>query len=573
MAKKTLSRRTQSLLLLVLVSGILIFVNILGSAFYSHLDLTEEKRFTLTDATENLLKDLDDVVFIDVLLDGEFPAGFKRLQTATKEMLEDFRGQSGWIEYRFDDPVALGNYSVEQINARKKELEEVFGIRPINLRLKTNQETSERNIYPFAILNYKNRQAVVNLLENEVPGVPNELILNNSVGLLEYKFANAIQKLQTSLKPIVVFTEGHGELDDLETRDLEVTLRQYYDTGRLYLDSLVKIDEKVDILVVAKPRYSFSDKDKFKMDQYVMNGGKVIWLLDALRVDLDSMRTRKEYVPTDYPLNLEDLLFKYGIRIQPNLVLDMQSTRIPLATGVVGNAPQFDLFRFPYHLAVTPKSKHPIVKSLGVVNLRYPSVVDTMVRTKTDVEKTVLLSSSANSRLQFIPVRLDFEFLRYDLDPEKFDKGNQPLAMMLEGEFPSLYTNKVSEEMKAGLEELGQPFRTLSAPTKMLVVSDGDIARNPVNRAQGSFGKLGYNQFEKYQFANKDFLVNAIEYMMDDNGLIQARGKEVKLRLMNRVKAQQEERKWQLINIGIPLLALFAFGFAYNWFRRRRFAA
>lgn len=570
MSKRKIDKKTQSLVQLALVVGILIFLNILGNAFYTHLDLTEEKRFTLTPATENLLENVEDVVYVNVLLEGEFSAGFKRLQSATREMLEDFRSKSGWIEYNFEDP---GAGSTQQINGRRKELEENFNIRPINLRLKSRGETKEQLIYPFAIVNYRNRQAVVNLLENEVPGVPSEFILNNSVGLLEYKIANAIQKLQVSLKPIVVFSEGHGELTDLETRDWELTLRQYYDTGRLRLNELTQIDPKVDILVVAKPRYPFSDQDKFKIDQYVMNGGKVMWLLDPLAVDLDSMRTQSEYFPVDYQLNLDDLLFKYGIRIQPNLVLDMQCTRIPLATGIVGNAPQFDLFRYPYHLAVTPKSNHPIVKSLGVMNLLYPSVVDTAVRVKTDVRKTVLLESSQNTRLQFVPVGLNFEFLRYDLEPEKFKKSPQPLAMLLEGEFPSLYVNKVTPEMKAGLEELGQEFKTQSVVTKMLVVSDGDIAKNPVNPADGSFGKLGYNQFEKYQFANKDFLVNAVEYMLDDNGLIQARGKEVKLRLMDTVKAGEEETKWQLLNIVLPLVFLILFGLGYTWFRRKRFAS
>jgi gliding-associated putative ABC transporter substrate-binding component GldG len=569
MSKKSVNKRTQSLLQLALFAGILIFVNILGNAFYTHLDLTEEKRFTLTKATGRLLENLDDVVYVNVLLDGEFPAGFKRLQTATREMLEDFRAGSGYIEYQFEDP-GLG--TVDEINSRREELEK-DGIRPINLRLKSNDETTEKLIYPYAMFYYKGRQMVVNLLENEVPGVPPEVTLNNSVSLLEYKFANAIQKLQTSRKPIIAFTDGHGELDDLETRDWEKSLRQFYDTGRLKLDSLTQISPEVSILVVAKPRYTFSEQDKFKIDQYVMNGGKIIWLLDALRVDLDSLRTREEYFALDYQLNLDDLLFKYGIRLQPNLVLDMQCSRIPLATGVVGNAPQFDYFRYPYHLVVTPKSDHPIVKSLGVMNLLYPSTVDTTVRLKTDVTKTVLLESSANTRVQFAPVGLNFEFLRYDLDPAKFNKEPQPLAMILEGEFPSAYTNKVSVEMKDGLAQLGQEFKSQSTSTKMLVVSDGDIAKNPINRAENSHGPLGYNQFEKYQFANKDFLVNAIEYLMDDNGVIEARGKEVKLRLLDTVKAQAEETKWQLINIVLPLVFLILFGFAYTWLRKKRFAA
>jgi ABC-2 type transport system permease protein len=571
---KKLSKRTQSLVQLALFIGIAVFVNILanarfgGKALYTYFDLTEEKRFTLTGATRNMLRGLDDVVYIQVLLEGKFPAGFKRLQTATREVLEDFRSESGYIEYRFEDP---GQGTVEEINARREELAK-DGIVPVNLRVKGTEGTSEQIIYPYAVVYYKNRSFPVNLLENETPGMDKEVILNNSVGLLEYKLANAIQKLQRSFKPIIAFTTGHGELESIQTADLEKTLRQFYETGRVHLDSMVSISPEVEALIVAKPRYPFSERDKFKIDQYVMNGGKVLWLIDRLRVDLDSLRGRTDYIPLEYELNLDDILFRYGVRIQPNLVLDLQCTRIPLATGTMGGAPQFDYFPYPYHIVTIPRSDHPIVKSLGPVNLLYPSSIDTNVVIKTAVEKHVLLESSANTRYQLTPVRLEFEFLRYDLDPDKFDKPPQALAMILEGVFPSMYENRVTESMLAGLRDLGQEFKALSEPTKMLVVSDGDVARNRVNPRDNSVAPLGFNEFERFQFANKDFLINAVEYLLDENGLIEARGKEVKLRLLDTVKAQKEETKWQLINILAPLAFLALFGLVYNWIRRRRYA-
>jgi ABC-2 type transport system permease protein len=313
------------------------------------------------------------------------------------------------------------------------------------------------------------------------------------------------------------------------------------------------------------------DKDKFKIDQYVMNGGKVLWLLDKVAVNLDSLRGRSAYYPNEYDLNLDDLLFRYGIRIQPNLVLDMQCSRIPLATGMVGNAPQFDYFPYPYHLIVAPRANHPVAKSLGVVNLLYASTIDTDVEVRTALEKTVLLESSPNSRLQYLPVKMDFEFLRYDMDPSKFNKPPQPLAMLLEGVFPSPYENRVTEGMLAGLRELGMEYKAVSEPTRMIVVSDGDIAKNRVNLAQQSFSPLGYNEFERYLFANKDFLLNAIEYLIDDAGVIEARGKEVRLRLLDTTRASQEKSFWQMLNIGLPLVFLGIFGLAYNGLRRRRF--
>ncbi|MFN7115334.1 MAG: gliding motility-associated ABC transporter substrate-binding protein GldG [Saprospiraceae bacterium] len=575
MAKTKNNKRTQSFINLALFIGIIIFINILanarigGRSFSAFWDLTEDKRFTLTDATRNLLRNLDDVVYIKVLLDGEFPAGFKRLQNATQELLDDYRAQSGFIEYDFEDP---SRGSLKEVNERREQYIKE-GLRPVSLQVKDNNERSTQVIFPYAQIYYKGRVTNVNLLENQVPGVPQEAVLNNSVSLLEYKLSNAIQKLKSPVKPVVAFTTGHGELSPIETADLEQTLRQFYETGRIRLDSLVSIPaNELSALIVAKPRGSFSEQDKFKIDQYVMNGGKVLWLIDKLNVDLDSLRTRPKFYPVEYPLNLDDQLFKYGIRIQPNLILDINSSRIPQVTGMLGNAPQFDFLPYPYHLVVAPASKQPIVKGIGLTNFLYASTIDTAVRTKTPLQKTVLLASSKNSRLQYLPLEMDFEFLKYELDPSKFNKPPQPVAMLLEGQFPSAFENRVSEEMLQGLRQMNLEYKTQSVPTRMLVVSDGDIAKNGIDPQRQSYKPLGFNEFDRYQFANKDFLVNALEYLLDANGVIEARGKEVKLRLLDTVRAQAETTKWQLINLAVPLVFLVAFGLIFNWIRRRRFA-
>ena len=572
--KNTNNRKAQSLLQLLLFAGVLLFLNILanarigGRALYAAVDMTEEQRYTLTGATRNLLENLDDVVYVKVLLEGDFPAGFKRLQAATRDVLDDFRSASGYIEYEFEDP---GAGTTEQVNQRREQLSK-DGVNPINLRVKGVEGTSEKLIYPYAVIYYKNRNFIVNLLENEMPGVPPEVTLNNSVGLLEYKLANAIQKLQLARKPNIVFTSGQGELNPMETADLEKSLREFYETGRVNLDSVVSIGPEAAALIIAKPTLPFSEKNKFKIDQYIMGGGKVLWLLDKVAVSLDSLRGRQNYYPNEYDLNLDDMLFKYGLRIQPDLVLDIQCSTIPLATGMVGNAPQFDYFRYPYHLVVAPQSNHPVVKSLGAVNLLYASSIDTSVQTKTGVEKTVLLQSSRNTRVQLIPVEMNFEFLRYDLDPTKFDQGPRVLALALEGVFPSVYENRVTASMLDGLNQLGLEFRPQSEPTRMIVVSDGDVAKNKINPSNQSFSPLGYNEFDRFLFANKDLLLNSLEYLLDDNGVIAARGKEVRLRLLDTVRAKQESAFWQLLNIGLPLAFLAVFGLFYNWVRRRRFA-
>lgn len=569
-----MNRKTQTIVQFFLGLGLLLLVNIVansrmgGRPLYGALDLTEEKRFTLTPGSEALLEAQEDIIFVRVLLEGDFPAGFKRLQSATREMLEDFRSVSPYIEYEFYNP---NEGSVDEINARREKYKEE-GIVPVNLRVKGVEGTSTTSIYPYAIFYKGERSVSVNILENEIPGVPSDVVLNNAVALLEYKFANAIQKLNRSYREIIAFTTGQGELPPIKTADLEKELRTYYDVGRFAMDSVAVIPQDISALIIAKPTLPFSDKNKFKIDQYVMNGGKVMWLLDRVAVDLDSLQGRPEYYPKPYELNIDDLLFRYGLRFNNDLVQDLRSTRIPLATGVVGNAPQFDLFRYPYHVLALPQSNHPIVRSLEAVNLFYPSSIDLSPRTKTPVEKTILLMSSDAARYQKLPVGLDFDFLRYDLDPTKFQQDSLVMGVLLEGTFPSMYENRLTPENLAVLEDIGASYKSQSVPNAMIVVADGDVVANPV-RPDGSVVPLGYNVYEKYQFSNKDFLFNALEYLLDDGGIIQARGKEVRLRMLNNERAEAEATFWRVVNIAIPVALLLLFGLVYFLLRKRKYGA
>lgn len=568
-SEKLKSKKTQALITVGLTILILIVINVLANIFNTHIDLTEEKRFTLTEPTKRQLATLDDNVFVRVLLDGKFPAAIKHLQTSARDMLEDFHALNPRVEYKFEDP-SVGGTPEE----KKKRFEDMRqeGLVPMRLKLVDNTEKTEQYIYPFAEFNYKNRKVIVRLLEDNTPGTTPDMALNNSVSLLEYKFSNAIQKLVKNDRPNIVFTEGHDELKKEETADLEKTLRAFYDTGRMNLDSIgeipIKTDNKIDVLVIAKPKMSFSEKQKFQLDNYVMQGGKIVWLIDKLNADLLGMQKTGEMLPTEYPLNLDDMLFKYGARINPNLVVDMQCARIMLATGQAGSSAQFEPFSWYYYPIVAPASKHPVVKSLDRVWLQFPSSIDT-IRTKTPVTKTVLLASSRTSRLQFTPTRLNFEILRYPADPTKFDKGAQTLALMLEGQFPSLFENRLTPEQLNYFAQKGENYTPLSIPTKMLVVSDGDIARNDFDAKQGTISPLGFNRDEKYKFANKDFLLNAIEYMLDDKGIIEARGKEVKLRLIDTVKAKNNKTLIQTINIVLPLIFVAVFGAVYFWRRKK----
>lgn len=559
------NKRKQSFLQLGLIIGIALFLNILGNVFFTHLDLTEDQRFTLTKPTVEMLQKLDNTVYVEVLLEGQFNAGFKRLQRSVKELLDDFRSQSSFVEYSFNDP-GLG--TVKDINARREELAK-DGIVPTNLRIKTTEGTEEKLIYPYAKVSFRGRTEVVDLLDEEARGNTPDEQLNTSISQMEYKFANALHKLDIGAKEIIAFTVGHGELTEIERKDLVRSLRAYYEVGTFKLDSATVIPQEVKTLVIAKPKMTFSDRDLFLIDQYVMNGGKVLWLIDPLNVELDSMRTTNQYVARDYPLNLNDILFKYGARINPDLVLDWQCSNIPMVIDQKGTT---ELFKWYYFPVIIPTVDHPVVRNLDGINLYFPSSIDT-IKTKTPVKKTVLLATSHQAKIQPNITRLDFGILRYgDEIAGSFQEQNIPVAVLLEGQFSSHFENRVTEEMKANLHQLNQEFKPLSPPTRMIVVSDGDIARNFINPKTGQPLPLGLNPIDRYNYSNKDFLLNAIEYLRDDNGIIAARGREVKLRLMDTQKAEAEKTFWQLINILLPLVLLAAFGFIYNFLRRRRYA-
>lgn len=557
-------KRRQSLLQLGLLIGIVLFANVLGNVFFTHLDLTEDKRYTLSQPTKEMLRKLDNTVYVTVLLEGEFNAGFKRLQRSVKELLDDFRSESGYIEYNFTDP---GIGTVKEINERRAELAK-DGITPTNLRIRTTEGTEEKLIYPFAKVSYAGRTEIVDLLDEDARGNSPDEQLNTSISQLEYKMANAIHKLQIGAKEVVAFTVGHGELNEYERVDLVRSLRSYYEVGTFNLDSTTAIPQDVKTLVVAKPKLPFSDRDLFLIDQYVMNGGKVLWLLDPLNVELDSLRRTNKYVARDYPLNLNDLLFKYGARVNPDLVMDLQCSNIPIAVDQKGT---LELFKWYYFPVLIPKNDHPIVRNLDGINLFFPSSIDT-IKTKTPVKKTVLLTTSDKAKVQPNITELNFEILRYgDEITSAFTEKNVPVALLLEGQFPSYFENRVTEEMKQNLQQVKQDFKPVSQPTRMIVVADGDIARNFVN-PQGQALPLGFNPIDRFTYSNKDFLLNAIEYLRDDSGIIAARGREVKLRLLDTQAAQSDKVYWQLLNILAPLVLLAAFGGVYTYIRRRRYA-
>ena len=561
-----MEKRIPGFLQILLILGIILFINILSQYFNTYLDFTEEKRFTLTEPTKKLIKDVKNVVYIQVLLEGNFPSGFKLLQQSTKEILDQFNSENGYIEYEFENP---NEGTVDVINARRKSYGEE-GLIPTNLMVRSGSENKEQLIYPYAIVKLGDRKISVNLLEN-APDLDQESNLSNSISLLEYKLATAIQKVHYPEKKNILFTTGHGELAREQTKSLVSLLNSSYNLAWINLDSTFIIKPEIDLLIIARPIIPFTEKNKYVLDQYVMNGGKIIWLVDGLKMSLDSLSTRNEFIPEPLDLNLTDYFFKNGIRINSNLVLDLECSRIPQVIGRTGDKPQIELFPWYYHPLIAPRSNHPIVSNIDRISLEFPSTIDTL-KTKTDIKKTILLQSSQYSRYQTSPMKVGFEMMRYKPDPDKFNRPNLPIGILLEGTFGSLFENRLDEDMNNILSSIGIPFKTISSPTSMLVVADGDVIKNLYDKETGKFAPIGYNKYEKATFnGNKDFILNSIEFMINQNNILTARTKEFKLRMLDKVKAEKDKLYWQSINIVLPIILIVIFGTINFYWRKKKF--
>lgn len=551
----------------LLISGILIAVYIVGQFAYGQIDATEENRYTLTPATKKALAEVKDQIYIKVMLDGKFPASFKRLQSSTLDMLREFSRINPNIQFNLDDP-NLG--STEEVNARRQELAKE-GIIPTQLRVTGNAGESAQYIYPYAIIFAGEAGIPVSLLQDDVPGADKEVIINNSVNLLEYKLVDGIRKVLRKNPISIAFTSGQGELSNLQIKSILGELSKGYVVNRINLDSIIEIPSQVDVLVIAKPVEKFTDPQIFMIDQYVMQGGNLICMIDPLNVSLDSINANKQYIPSSYDIGLDPLLFKYGVRINQNLVLDLQCTRIPMVVGMQGDKPQTELFPWFYSPLVDGNPSYAVSKGLDKVQFEFPAQIDTL-ETDPGIKKSLVLQSSPYSRIQLNPVRLSFAILREQIDPALFDKGQQNLGVLLEGKFPSVFQNRLTEEMKSTLDQLNLTFKGESEPAKVMVISDGDFIKNLVNPSTNEAAPIGYNKFEGVTFTgNRDFFLNVIESMTDPSGVLEARTKDIKLRLIDKVKVEKERSYWQIINILGPVIGVLVLGIVFTLYRRRKF--
>lgn len=537
----------------------IVLVNIIGSQFFYRIDLTEDKRYTLTPASKQLLNKLDDVVYVEVYLEGEFPAGFKILQDAIRETLEEFRAYAGDnVQFKFVNPSADPN--TKKRNEFYKQLAD-RGLQPTNLFEGGEDNRAQKIIFPGAIVSYGGKETAITLLKGNQSDSP-IVRLNQSAEGVEYELAAAIKKLTTPVKKRIAVITGHRELNTSEFYDMGVALKEFYDVDLLNMTSEFDLN-KYQAIIVAKPDSTFSEPDKYKIDQFIINGGKALFLIDPVKMSIDSIKPDGSLaLPVE--LNLSDLFFRYGLRLNNDLLMDVNSSYIPLVVGYMGDKPQTQLAQWRYYPLINTFGNHPIVKNLDAIQTRFVSTIDTVKAN--GIRKTPLLLSSKYARIMAGPARVSFNEARLKPVPEQYNKANLPIAYLLEGTFQSLYTNRLAPNTEKTFA-----FKATNKPSKIIVCSDGDIARNEINKNTLQPYPLGYDRFAGIQFGNKEFLMNAISYLLDDDGIILARAKEIKLRPLDKPRIEKEKLRWQVINMAVPVLLIVAFGFVRFYQRKKRY--
>jgi ABC-2 type transport system permease protein len=543
-------------------------INYLASVFHFRLDFTEEKRYTLGKPTRELLANLDDVVTVDVFLKGDLKAGMKKLARSTDELLQDFKDYSkGNLQVRFIDPI--GDYDDSTAMYFVDSLRQL-GISPMTQVAQASKGSAQtqRIVLPGAIVSYKDNIYPVNLLAGVQNTEENELY-TNAEALLEYRFANAINKLTQQQLPLIGYATGHGQPLGYDSYSALTFLSSHYRLDSVNLKQVPYIPREIEALVMIQPLETFSDEEKLKLDQYIMQGGKLLLFVDILDASMDSLRGRNETVAFNKGLNLDDLLFKYGLRINEDLVQDMQCAEISLVIGMIGDKPQFQLLKWPYYPLFTGSLTHPISKNLDPVYGRFANSIDTVKAE--GIKKTVLLSTSANGRAIATPALISFESIKVADDPAVFNKPYIPVAMLLEGKFSSLFTNRLTPQARQAYEQkAGQPFLPSGKEdAKIIVVADGDVVLNEVEQ-RGPL-PMGYSKDIQYQFANPDFFQNCLEYLTDSSGILELRTKDFTLRLLDARKVEEERSNWQLLNIAAPIALVFIFGVIYQALRKRKY--
>ena len=542
----------------------LILLNSISSSFYQRFDLTSDSRYTLNKAALSIVKNVNSAIIIDVFLEGDdFPSEYRRLQTETKQLLEEFEAYNSNITFNFIDPFedqANQDLRIAQFTER--------GLTPMQLSVQDNGKQSQRIIIPWALASYNNQTVDIPLVKYKVNANQQETV-TNSVQNLEYAFADGLSRLINPKRRKIAILKGNNELPDLKIADLLKTLQQYYYIAPFTLDSVATNPKKTskllntyDLVIAAKPTEAFSEEEKYILDQYTMNGGKSLWLLDKIIMEKDSLfNPEGKNIAVTRDLNLTDFFFKYGVRVNPVLtsVKSQNIGRITLETGQ-DESLKLQHFLWPYAPLALSDINHPITNNLNFVKFDFANQIDTL---KNDIKKTILLKSDRPSRLEGTPKEISLEFALKEPDSKLFTKDRQNLAVLLEGEFTSVYNNRIKPlELENDI--------TKSTATKMILIADGDVIKNDLDKGRPT--TLGFDKWTKETYGNKEFLLNSVNYLLDDDGLINIRSKEIKVAFLDYAKVGKEKTKWQIINIILPLLFLGLFGFIFNFLRKRKYA-
>ncbi len=539
--------------LTIIIIG-LVFINYLSGLFFFRLDLTNDKRYTLSNPALEILDEVTTPIDIKVFLTGDFPSDFKRLEIETLQILEEIKSENGNIRFEFIDPL---EENTEQLIK--------MGLEPSQLSIQQNGKTSEVIIFPWSIVANENKFEIVSLLK-ETNAQSQDEQLESAVENLEYAFINAIHKINSSKSKKIAIIKGNEELDDLRIYDFLSTIGNYYHLAQFTLDSVEKTPQKTlnqltnyDLAIIAKPQQKFTEKEKYVLDQYFVNGGKTLWMVDQVHAELDSLLRNGETVAIGRDLNITDLLFNYGVRVNIDLVTDLFAAKIPLATGKVGNRTQYNEFLWKYYPLSFSKNNHPVNKNIDPVRFQFTNSIDLL---ENDIQKTVLLSSSQLSKTIGVPTSINLKSVSEKVDPKQFTDGNKPLAVLLEGNFKSAYKDRIKPIAISNHTDN-------SEENKMIVISDGDIAANGITKGQPD--ALGVNKWTGEIYGNKEFLLNTINYLLDDSGLIDIRSKTVDLKVLDKELAFKERSFYQAFNLIIPLIIILLFGLAFYLMQKRKY--
>lgn len=554
-------KNKSNLIKTVLVLIVLIVLNWIGTKVYKRFDLTQDQRYTLSKSALAIVKDVKSPLIVDVFLEGEFPSEFRRLRKETEQLLEEFSLNNPHIKFNFINPL-------EDEKSRDNNIEQLMqrGLEPLQLSVNISGKTSQELIFPWALASYNDQTVKIPLIKNKI-GATQQEVVTISIQHLEYAFAEGFQKLVTPKSKKIAILKGNGQLEDRYLADFLQTVKEHYFIAPFTLDSVATNAEATlkklndfDLIISAKPTEAFTEEEKLVLDQFTMNGGNSLWLTESILMDKDSLYNDEgRGIALINDLNLNDFFFKYGVRINPVIVNDMYSAPITIAMGEGSNA-QFQPLKWPYSPLAAGNPEHPITSNLNLVKFDFASQLDTL---KSSTTKTILLQSSKLTKLEGVPKEITLQIVTQDPDPSTYTKGPQNLAVLLEGQFTSVYKDRI------------KPFNSalnkdLSPDTKMIIIADGDVIKNDVVKNQPQ--ELGFDRWTGQSFGNKEFLLNAVNYLLSDGNLLNVRTKDINIAFLDAQKIEDRKTQWQLISIGLPLLILALFGLVFNYVRRRKYA-